>query len=372
MKYDIAIIGGGLAGLSLAVDLKKRGYSIVVIEKGNFPRHKVCGEYISMESHDYLYSICPDLSSHDLPRINNFLLSSTGKIDFETKLELGGFGISRYLLEDLLFTEAKRKGVAFKLKCRAFDIYYNQEQDDYTINAKTGNVNASLICNASGRKSNFETKGSPTKLKGTNYIGIKYHIKVKRDASFVEIHNFPGGYCGVSGLEENMTCLCYIVNSKKLNSVNNSISELEKVYLYQNKYLKQIFSKAEFLYKAPLTISGINFKIKKAATDYALYVGDSAGSIAPITGNGMSIALRSAAVLSAMVDSYFSNTITRQQLFDNYKDFWNKEFSVRLKLSRHFQKLSEYPILTNMSIGLFKPFPALAKSIIRKTHGVPF
>jgi flavin-dependent dehydrogenase len=59
MIYDVAIIGGGIAGLSLSIDMKKRGYKVIVIEKGTYPRHKVCGEYISMESHNYLQNICP-------------------------------------------------------------------------------------------------------------------------------------------------------------------------------------------------------------------------------------------------------------------------------------------------------------------------
>ncbi len=372
MKYDIAIIGGGIAGLSLSIDLKKRGYSIVVIEKGNYPRHKVCGEYISMESHDYLHKICPDLSSFNLPLMRNFKLSSTGKHEFQTTLDLGGFGISRYVLEYLLFSEAKRNGVVFMLKCKANDIYYNEKEEDYIIKTDSGNVNALLVCNSTGRNSNMETKERQPKLAGINYVGIKYHVRLQRDASFIEIHNFPGGYCGLSSIEENKSCLCYIVNSKKLNKVHNSIPELEKVYLYQNSHLKKLFSTAEFLFKKPLAISGINFKIKAPVTDRSLCLGDSAGSIAPITGNGMSIALRSAAVLAAMVDDYFSKAISWQQLNDNYSGFWNKEFANRVKLSRHFQRLSEYPLLTNMSIRLFKPFPSLAKSIIRHTHGAPF
>jgi flavin-dependent dehydrogenase len=372
MKYDVAIIGGGLAGLSLSIDLKKRGYSVVVIEKGNYPRHKVCGEYISMESHNYLQSICPTLSSFSLPLISNFKLSSTGKHDFQTKLDLGGFGISRYLLEELLFIEAKKKGVVFMLKSKAFDSRYNEAEEDYTIHINSGNVDACFVCNSTGRKSNFETKEGETQLNGTNYIGVKYHVRQKRDNSFVEIHNFPGGYCGLSSIEDDKACICYIVNSKKLNSVHNSIPELEKVYLYQNSHLKKLFNEAEFLFKEPLTISGINFRIKEPATVSSFYLGDSAGSIAPVTGNGMSIALRSAAMLAAMLDSYFAKTITKQQLIDNYTCFWKKEFSNRVKLSRHFQKLSEYPILTNLCIGLFKPFPSLAKKIVRKTHGTSF
>lgn len=369
MKYEVAIIGGGLAGLSLSIDLKRRGYSVVVIEKGNYPRHKVCGEYISMESYHYLHSICPALTALSLPLISNFKLSSTGKHHFQTKLDLGGFGISRYLLEELLFEEAKRNGVIFMLKCKALDSETNEWEEGYTLKTSNGDVKASLICNATGRKSNIENNDKDTQLSGTNYIGVKYHVSIQRDSSFVEIHNFPGGYCGLSGIEENKSCICYIVNAKKLNSVQNSISELEKVYLYQNSNLKQLFNEAEFLYKEPLTISGINFRIKKPATDSAFFLGDSAGSIAPVTGNGMSNALRAAALLAAKIDAYFAKTITKKQLIDKYTDYWKKEFSTRVKLSRYFQKLSEYPLLTNLSIGLFKPFPSLAKSIIIRTHG---
>ncbi len=372
MKYDVAIIGGGLAGLSLSIDLKKRGYSVIVIEKSNYPRHKVCGEYISMESHDYLQSICADLSMFDLPIINNFKLTSTGNQEYQTSLDLGGFGISRYLLEELLYTEAKKNDVIFKLKCKAFNIHCNKKEEYYIVKTNSGDVNASLICNSTGRKSNLETKEREKQLNGTNYIGIKYHVRLQRDNSFVEIHNFPGGYCGLSGIEEDKTCLCYIVNSKKLNNARNSIPELEKVYLFQNRHLKKLFNKAEFIIKEPLTISGIDFKIKESVSDSAFFLGDSAGSIAPVTGNGMSNALRSASALASMIDSYFSKTITKKQLVDNYKRFWNNEFSTRLKLSRHFQKLSEYPLLTNLSIGLFKSFPFLAKSIIRRTHGTSF
>ena len=372
MKCDVAIIGGGLAGLSLSIDLRKRGFSVVVIEKGNYPRHKVCGEYISMESHEYLYRLCPSLSQFSLPIITNFKLSSTGKTEFQAKLDLGGFGISRYLLEELLYKEATKLGVVFLLKCKALDIDYDKNDTTYRIKTISGDVTAKLVCNSTGRKSNFETKERETNVTGTNYVGIKYHVKIDRDPSFVEIHNFPGGYCGISGIEENKTCLCYIVNSKNLKLVDNSIIDLEKKFLYQNSNLKRIFSSAEFLFKEPLTISGINFKTKAAVNETTFYLGDSAGMIAPVTGNGMSMALRSASVFAALADQYFSNTLTKQQLKENYTRFWTKEFSGRVNLSRHFQKLSEYPFLTKMCIGLFKPFPSLANAMIKQTHGSTF
>jgi menaquinone-9 beta-reductase len=372
MMDSIAVIGGGLAGLALSIDLKKRGYPVVLIEKGNYPRHKVCGEYISMESHGYLQTICPALQQLNLPRIHNIKLSSTWNAEVNTTLHPGGFGISRYLLEDLLFTEAKRQGVVFMLNSKALDIHFDPAKQTYAIKTTTAQLTASLVCNSTGRKSNLETKESTRHRMATNYVGVKYHVKLHRDPSTIEIHNFPGGYCGISGIEDGNTCLCYLVNSKNLNSVHNSIPALEKHFLYRNSRLKKIFTTAHFIFKDPLTVSGINFLIKKTATDSSFYLGDAAGSIAPVTGNGMSIGLRSACVLADTIHQYYTNTLTRRQLADTYTGFWNKEFSTRIKLSRHIQKLSEYSVLANLTIGIFNSFPSLAKGVIRQTHGNPF
>jgi flavin-dependent dehydrogenase len=370
MIFDVAIIGGGIAGLALANDINSRGYNVVVIEKGNYPRHKVCGEYISMESYNYLHKICPALKQLNLPIITNFKITTGTTKEFTTILDLGGFGVSRYLLEELLFEEAKKKGVVFLLDTKTKDIRYENEM--YTIETSAENIFSKLVCNSSGRRSNLETKGGVEQLNSTNYVGIKYHIKLKRDPNLIEIHNFPGGYCGISNIENDKACLCYIVNSKKLKEANNSIPELEKNTLYKNSRLKKIFSDAEFLFQQPLTISGINFRIKQPVNNGSFFLGDSAGSIAPITGNGMSVALRAASVLASLIDDHFSGKVNSQQLEEKYNKFWNKEFSTRIKLSRYFQKLSEFSLLTGITINLFKAFPSLARGIIKLTHGKPF
>ena len=370
MMYDVAIIGGGIAGLSLAIDMKKRGYRVNVIEKGNYPRHKVCGEYISMESHRYLQEICPVLSTIDLPMITQFKLTTGSNKEFNTTLDLGGFGISRYLLEELLFKEAEIQGVEFMLNTKAQDISFDSNEEYYTVKTNRSTLNASFVCNSTGRNSNLKT--SEKKNISTNYVGVKYHIKMPRDHNLIEIHNFPGGYCGVSSIEEDKACLCYIVNAKYLNKVKNSIPELERKILHKNSNLKKIFTTAEFVFKEPVTVSGINFLIKAPVTDDSFVLGDAAGSMAPILGNGMSMAIRSASVLANNMDQYFSKKITKQQLVKNYTRFWNKEFSTRIKLSRHLQHLSEYSFLTNRTIELFNLFPSLAKHIIKQTHGKPF
>jgi flavin-dependent dehydrogenase len=368
MTFDVIIIGGGLAGLALSIDLRKRGFTVLLIEKGSYPRHKVCGEYISEESRRYLNSLCPALSKHELPAIQRFRLSSTGNREFVTQLGLGGFGISRCLLEDLLYQQILKAGVEVMLNTKVSEITC-RETDLFEVKTRDGGKFARLICNASGRRSNLE---AGEKTMTANYIGVKYHVKIPRDQGLIEIHNFPGGYCGISDVEEGKSCLCYIVNSEKLAAVQKSIPELEKKILSRNLNLKKIFNEAEFIFKEPVTVSGINFLIKEPVRAGHFFLGDSAGSIAPVTGNGMSMGLRSAWVLAAQIENFFSGKQNRKELEKNYVAFWNKEFATRIKLSRYFQKLSEYPSLTNTTINIFNVIPALARVVINQTHGKPF
>ncbi|HTA63386.1 MAG TPA: FAD-dependent monooxygenase, partial [Bacteroidia bacterium] len=74
--YQCAIIGGGLAGLCLAIQLADKGISAVLFEKNKYPFHKVCGEYISMESWDFLTELGLPLVDLNLPKIDELGISS--------------------------------------------------------------------------------------------------------------------------------------------------------------------------------------------------------------------------------------------------------------------------------------------------------
>ena len=73
--YDIAVIGGGLAGLTLAIQSANAGYQTILFEKESYPFHKVCGEYISMESYDFLSQCGVPLQEWDLPMISKLHIS---------------------------------------------------------------------------------------------------------------------------------------------------------------------------------------------------------------------------------------------------------------------------------------------------------
>ncbi len=373
-KDQVGIIGGGLAGLTLAIQMANAGYSCVLFEKNKYPFHKVCGEYVSIESWNFLERLGLNLSEMNLPQIKKLNVSApSGKL-LQHKLDLGGFGISRYLLDSKLAEIAKNKGVTSLDDCKVNDVKYDGKQ--FTIESSQGNFTCEICVGAWGKKSNMDTKlvrAFTLKDKTEkNYVGIKYHINIDFPNDLIELHNFENGYCGISKIEDNKYCLCYLTDSENLKRYNGDIKQMEKEVLMKNPFLKEYFTEAKFLFKEPLAISQIKIGYKNAVDNNILMLGDSAGNIAPLSGNGMSMAMRSSFVLNQLLVDYFNKKITKKELENKYEAFWKTHFKKRVEFSKFLQKLLKNKSLTNFAITVLKVFPFLRNAVVKLTHGESF
>ena len=373
--FDAAVVGGGLAGLALAILLAKSDYKVILFEKEKYPFHKVCGEYISMESWKFIESLGFDLSNPDLPLINKLFVSSPDGHFIQSRLDLGGFGISRYYLDNELKEIAARKGVTVCPETKVNDITFQDEF--FAIRYNGGETTASLVAASFGKRSNLDVKWKrgfinkkPGKL--NSYVGVKYHIKSQVSDDTIALHNFKNGYCGISKIEDGKCCLCYLTTAKNLKDSGNSIKEMEKTILYQNPLLKMIFLKSEFLFKKPVTISQISFDTKSQVESHMLMIGDAAGMITPLCGNGMSMAFHSAKIAFENMNAFLKKDINRELMEKQYTTQWRKIFESRLRIGRIIQKLFGKPFLTNIFIRTVKYFPFVIKKMIRITHGKEF
>jgi flavin-dependent dehydrogenase len=366
--YDNIIIGGGLAGLSLAILLAQKKYSVLVIEKKSYPYHKVCGEYISMESWDFICRLGIPLESLNLPIIRHFEMSSSNGESVQEDLDLGGFGMSRYTLDKLLADKATEIGVEIKEQTTCSK--YEKNNDSYQVYTNNGIFTGQIICASFGRHAfgNFYKASKESE----NWIGVKYHIQYSFPVDKIALHTFKHGYCGISKVDNNSYCLCYLAKSSLLKQYGNDIKKMEEHELYKNPFLKAIFSEATFLYEKPLTISNITFDAKSPVYDNVFYLGDSAGAIAPLTGNGMSNAMRSAFLLSKELDLYFKEKLTRHQLELNYSMFWNHTFKQRIVSGKLIQYFFCNPNMTPLFIQIMSKSKWLRKFIIKQTHGEIF
>ena len=109
--FDVIIVGGGLAGLTSAIHLSKLKKKVLLIEKNTYPKHKVCGEYISNEVLLYLNSLGIDPINKGAKQISKVHISTVKSNLIKGELPLGGFGMSRYILDNLLFRKAQDNGV---------------------------------------------------------------------------------------------------------------------------------------------------------------------------------------------------------------------------------------------------------------------
>ncbi|MEO6721481.1 MAG: NAD(P)/FAD-dependent oxidoreductase [Ferruginibacter sp.] len=374
-KYDITIIGGGLAGLAASILLRDHGYRVALFEKEHYPFHKVCGEYISLESWGFLESIGLQLSTMQLPIIKQLVVSAPGGNCLQQALPFGGFGISRYLLDNELKKIAEGKGVAVYDGCKVDTVVYTN--DELRLATQQGQFTSDICCGSFGKRSNLDIRlkrdfVSQKSNKLNNYIGVKYHVKAIQPADTIALHNFKDGYCGISKIEGDKYCLCYLTNAANLVNNNNSISEMERNVLYKNEHLKKIFTESEMLYSQPVTISQISFAKKTQVEDHILFLGDAAGMITPLCGNGMSMALHSSKIAVEFIHQFLQKKISRGEMEINYTKKWQQEFSGRLSIGRFIQSLFGKTWMTNLFVGAMKRLPAVTKKLIRSTHGDPF
>ena len=371
-SYACAIIGGGLAGLSLAIQLADADIQTIIFEKNAYPFHKVCGEYISMESWDFLCSLGLPLHNMNLPVIKQLGISSENGFMLNAPLTLGGFGISRHTLDHALYLLAKSKGVVVLENCKVLDVE-NENQRSSLITTTVGTYRAEIVCGSYGKYTPaFAKYSTESKKKNINYIGVKYHIKTDFPEDRIELHNYEGGYCGISKVDKESFCLCYLSTSDKLNQSGNDIKQLEKSILYKNPFLKRIFSRSEFLFDQPLVISNITFHKKSTYSNGIFLLGDAAGSITPLCGNGMSMGLRASFILSQLVISFFNTNSSKENLIQAYQHAWNNQFNFRVQAGYYLQSLFGKKITTHFVLKTLDKLPAVTQKIIGLTHGKPF
>ena len=362
----VVIIGGGLSGLTAAIQFAKDKYSVIVIEKNEFPKHKVCGEYISNEVLPYLKSLGIDIESLQPTTINKLSFSLVSGKTLQAKLPLGGFGISRYALDQYLYNYAIQLGCKI-VQETVVDI--NFQQDEFTISTNLNEYKARLVIGAFGKRSNLDIKLKRSFIqKHSHWLGVKAHYSLDFPDDLVGLHHFKGGYCGVSKIENNLVNICYLANYDTFKRYK-SIEDYQINVVYKNPNLKAVFEKAAIQFEKPLTISQISFEKKKSVENHILMIGDTAGLIHPLCGNGMAMAIHSAKLAAENSIAFLENRINRSTLENNYRTDWDKNFKSRLRVGRFLGKLLQKEKLAQFTLNIFILFPFLLPMIIKKTHG---
>ena len=175
---DVLVIGGGLGGLAAALDLTARGYRVTVVEKKQYPFHRVCGEYVSNEVLPYLRRLRADPFVLHPARITRFLLSSPAGRTLAAPLDLGGFGVSRFALDAHLCELAEARGVTVLQRATVAAVAHDPVTDRHLTTLTDGRTLASrAVLGAYGKRSALDRQRGFFQRRSP-YLGVKHHLRL--------------------------------------------------------------------------------------------------------------------------------------------------------------------------------------------------
>ena len=297
---DNLVIGGGLAGSMVAIRLAAAGRQVTLLEKESAAHHKVCGEFLSPEAVGYLNQVGINPLDLGAATIRFVRLSSKQRV-METDLPFTALSLSRFTLDEALLSRAQEIGC--KVQRGAFVEQLNIRDNLWFAQLRGGeSVCAHTVFLANGK---HDLRGWERAHTGqVDLVAFKLHwqldpAQAEMLREFIELFLFPRGYGGLSLVERDVANLCLVVRQAELRRIGGW-QELLASVLDVNRHLKQRLQGAKALWDRPLAISSIPYG-HLAGQPFGLWcVGDQAAVIPSFTGDGMSIALHSAALATEM------------------------------------------------------------------------
>ncbi len=309
-RVDHLVIGGGPAGSMAALRLAAAGRQVMLLEKESFPHHKVCGEFLSHEAVGYLHQVGVAPRNLGAAVIRHLRLSAGAKL-IAAPLPFQALSLSRRVLDEALLARVEEKGCQV-LRGVAVESLTPHVRDphgsdphgsDWLATLTNGeSLRAPAIFLATGKHNLRGFDRAPAKQ--SDLIGFKLHwrlapAQILALREHMDLYLFPGGYGGLSLIEDDVANLCLVARRSTLRSLGGWPQLLASI-LRGNCHLRQLLEGATALWPRPLAISPIPYGYLIGQDRGLWCVGDQAAVIPSFTGDGISIALHSAALATQM------------------------------------------------------------------------
>ncbi len=359
-SYDLIVIGGGPAGCAAAITAVQAGASVLLLERGRYPRHKVCGEFVSAESVALLGSLLSGDSAvlfADAPRISQARLLK-GNARATVPISPSAMSVPRYKLDDALFRAAVRFGVDGRQETAGASL--KREEDSFVVTTATGVLRARAVIVAAGRWSNLRRPELRPKL-GDEYIGIKAHFRgaseFPRDA--VELHFFEAGYCGIDCVSEDVASVCAMVRPDVARSMEEVLS-LSKTLSFRTRNWQPLFE--------PVTTFPLLFTEPEPERDGIVYAGDAAAFVDPFVGDGISLALQSGTLAASCLAPVFRGECNLEHAAVQYRALYKQRFIPVFRNAARIRRLLEMPQIVVTAFTQLLRMPFVSNHVIRLTR----
>lgn len=315
---SVTIIGGGLAGLTLGILLRRENVPVAVIEAGKYPRHRVCGEFLSGRGREILRQLGLE------EQVPNAIEGSNCSFHLERRqpvrfcMQQRALCVSRFDLDHFLAEEFQRTGGILKTGARA-----ELKGDDIGV------------VRATGRRRSNDSRGK--------LFGLKAHATLSSGArgatrpASLELHFGEREYVGICGLSENRVNVCGLFYSETpIREIHREWKGIFERSVWSDTLRDVVWDEESFSSVAGLTLD-------RHAPEDCFAIGDAAAMIPPLTGNGMSMAIESADAALPLLRRYARGEISWSDCVRDHALKWRANFSSRLRWAAFVQRLLFQP-----------------------------
>jgi menaquinone-9 beta-reductase len=364
--YDLIVVGGGPAGTSAAITCARRGARVLLLERGRFPRHKVCGEFVSAESLGVLTDLLAPKHARlfsdaiRIPRARLFLDGRT----LQTPVDPPAASISRLDLDAALWDSAEQRGVESRQEIVVQDI---SGTGPFLVKTSRGEFESRALINASGRWSNLNPGPPDAQNSHAKWIGLKGHFAESSPLASVDLYFFDGGYCGVQPVDVRDG----VARSGRVNACAmvraDVASTLSGVFLC-HPALHERSREWEPL-SDPVSTSPMVFREPQPERNGVLMAGDAAAFVDPFVGDGISLALRSGTLAGECLIPFFAGSVSLAEAARDYRQTYERRLTPVFRTSSKIRRMFSLPRVIRLPIlSLIERTPAITRYFVTRTR----
>jgi flavin-dependent dehydrogenase len=342
-RFDLAVIGGGPAGTAAAITAARRGQSVILLERGHFPRHKVCGEFVSAESLKLLSDLLQGSPMTGLlasaPRVHHtrVFLPSGG---FEAPIDPPAASIARYDL-DLALWKAASACTDTRQGCGLYTVKPAARGFDLTGGGPA--LTCGRVIFAAGRRTDRVAPPHPL-------VGLKAHFLAKQPVDSVDLYFGKDGYCGMTPLANGLVNVCALVSA---DAVKQAGSDRMRAAFSVHENLRRLNWEQV---TDTVATAALAFAEPEPVRDGIACAGDAAGFIDPFVGDGISLALQSGELAGRIDDAR------------EYAAEYRRRFLPVFRRAARLRKLLTAPAALQKPALFLMKWPGIAAAVVERTR----